>query len=636
MSATLWDYQARVGREIAERAEKDVASRTRWQAARPGLYREFMRSMGLDPLPPRCDVRLTDYGAFAGPGYRARRLAWQVLPDCWATGILYLPDPRPDEKLPGVLYTCGHGTIGTYSYQAHAMMWARRGYACLIFDTIEQHDNPGDHHGTSLGKRYDWFSLGYSGATGELWNSIRALDAFSGLAEVDPARLGVTGVSGGGAHSFLLGIADDRVRAVATACGVTVPEQTIRDRHIPNHCDCMYYHNLYGRDPSEFAALIAPRALFYSFAARDTIFSLGEYRGVYTRTKRLYRLLGCGERCAMQIHPIGHGYHPTSHAAMKRWFDRYVAGRRMPDSPYGEMEQKERTTSIFNGRGPSPNNLNLLPELLSPRGAFTLPRSPGDWPAIREAAKRQIRREVLCRLERSRDRLKMKIVHNVLPEGNPSLKYQGELGGMELWAEVWAPAKGARRVIVGVAGEDETSFEVLRRLGAFAGDSVLVGLEPRGAGFTASAAGVRRHLLRAGAITGMMPTLMTIQDLGQVLPFLRRQSWAKGRPLCLYGRGDAGVACIYHAIFDDSVRGLVVEDIPMSHADGAYLLGVLRTCDIEHAFGLFAPRPLGIVGTAFIYRRWDGRVYQRLGHPERFVNMRLDVRTVIEKVAGML
>jgi len=172
-------------------------------------------------------------------------------------------------------------------------MWARRGYACLIFDTLEQADNIGTHPGLIISLRNDWLSMGYSAAGGELLNSIRALDLLCSLPNVDTERIGGTGISGGGAHSFYVTIADERIKALATVAGVATPEYTLASRHLPHHCDCMYFHNPYQYDTAEFAGLIAPRPALFCYASQDSLFSNGEYKSLVNRTKKIYKLHDC-------------------------------------------------------------------------------------------------------------------------------------------------------------------------------------------------------------------------------------------------------------------------------------------------------------------------------------------------------
>ena len=623
MATTLWDHQVRLSRQIALRAGEGIATREDWLGAREGLHGEFMRSMGLHPLPQRCDLGLTEHGEVRGDGYRAVKLSWQILPDCWATGLLYYPDPLPAGKLPAMLYTCGHGLIGTLHYQQHGILFARRGYACLCFDTIEQHDNPGEHHGTYYGKRYDWLSMGYSGATGEMWNSIRALDVLSGMPEVDAERIGVTGVSGGGAHSLFLAIADSRIRAVATVCGACVPEQTLRDRHLCNHCDCMYYTNLYHRDTSEFAALIAPRPLLLVFGRHDSLFSLDEYQAVFERTRRIYRLCGSEERCDMLIHPVGHGYHPQAHAAIEKWFDRHVAGdERAELQPDPQDVKEEKVISVFAGNPPTPNHLDLLPELLSPRGSFPLPDNAQGWPDARKTAVDALRKEAFHLIDDAKVDFQFAEIRHIISANSTTKRYRGELDGVELWAEAHFPANEPEKIVVGVAGPGEMASDVALRMSEFAVKCAAVAIEPRGCGFTTAPSEMRHHLLRAGVVTGFPPALLMIQDLRHVLDFFLTQPFAKGKPVYLYGRGEAAVACLYHAIFDDRIRGVVLHDIPASHRDGGYLLNILRTADIEQALGLLCPRPLGLCGTVFNLRHWVNRVYQRCGAADKLIQSR--------------
>ena len=53
------------------------------------------------------------------------------------------------------------------------------------------------------------------------WDGMRAVDYLISRPEVDPEQIGAFGCSGGGAMTALLGAADKRVKAIATACYIT-------------------------------------------------------------------------------------------------------------------------------------------------------------------------------------------------------------------------------------------------------------------------------------------------------------------------------------------------------------------------------------------------------------------------------
>ena len=62
------------------------------------------------------------------------------------------------------------------------------------------------------------------------------------------------------------------------------------------------------------------------------------------------------------------------------------------------------------------------------------------------------------------------------------------------------------------------------------------------------------------------------------------------------GKGQAGILAAYAALFEPSIKEVVVIDPPKSHKEGPHFLGVLRLLDIPEALGLLAPTPLTIVG----------------------------------------
>ena len=55
------------------------------------------------------------------------------------------------------------------------------------------------------------------------------------------------------------------------------------------------------------------------------------------------------------------------------------------------------------------------------------------------------------------------------------------------------------------------------------------------------------------------------------------------------------ILCIYAALFEPSIREVVVVAPPTSHAEGPAFLNVLRALDIPDALGLLAPRRLALV-----------------------------------------
>jgi len=649
MGMSIWDYYVALAGKISDGALRGINSLAEWQAYRSELYRRFMRSVGLDCLPERCDLSVTPYGEFTGRGYRVRKLAYRMLPDCWATGSLYLPDPLPAGKLPTVLYLCGHAAIGEFSYQAHAIMWARRGYACFVLNTIEQSDNPGVHFGILPGLRNDWISLGYCSLGGELWNSIRALDMLETLPQVDADRIGATGCSGGGTMSFFLGLADERVKLFASVAGVNLPKYAIKHRVIRNACDCGYYHNFYQLDTSEFAALMAPRAALFGFASDDGLFCRDEYHALVDRARKVYRLYGCEDKCQLCEYPGPHGYQLVTMHTINDWFDTYVAGSkhramsddeaknafREGDPPIGatDDEYPERITAIFNGRPPSPHRLDQLPELLSPTGAVELPQGRDDWPGIRDAVKETLRSKIFHLIDHMDEKL------DVEPLGSwvgtttavQYKKYQCRLGGMDVWVEIKGPAAPTGKVIVVVAGAGENAPEVGNRVAERAGKCLIVRIEPRGGGFTSCHPANDQFVLRAGVSAGVTPTMLMVHDLHHVMKFVHDLPFVRGQQIYLYGRANAGVACLYHAIFDEKVAGVVLDTIPVSHRRGGYILGILRVLDMDHALGLIAPRPLGLVASPTKHCSWVARVYARLDCSERLI-VSGSLTTAVQKV----
>ena len=138
----------------------------------------------------------------------------------------------------------GHASSGKAGDFAMASLFARNGFAVLSYDPIGQGErleylDPKNLTAMSKGDPYPGASLA-SRATGEHgeaglqptligdavaryfgWDGMRAVDYLVSRPEVDANEIGAFGCSGGGAMTALLGAADRRVKATATACYFT-------------------------------------------------------------------------------------------------------------------------------------------------------------------------------------------------------------------------------------------------------------------------------------------------------------------------------------------------------------------------------------------------------------------------------
>ena len=144
-----------------------------------------------------------------------------------------------------------------------------------------------------------WLSLGYTPAGPEVWNAIRALDYLETRQEVDPKRIAVTGISGGGAMTWFTAAVDDRIQVAVPVLASWTIDAQIQENVVHHNCDCIYFQNTYQADLPLAAALIAPRPLKLMGAERDVAFPPMGYRAAYQRAQRIYGLYGASEKFAM-------------------------------------------------------------------------------------------------------------------------------------------------------------------------------------------------------------------------------------------------------------------------------------------------------------------------------------------------
>lgn len=397
-------YLEQLVRTAEQSLAKEVPDKAAWLANKDRYRRELKEMLGLDPEPPRGDLKPVITGTIEGDGFVVEKLHFQSIPGLYVTANFYRPKTISG-KLPTILYVSGHGPTyapdGTScgnkaSYQHHGIWFARHGYTCLILDTVQWGEILGEHWGTYKLNRWWWVSRGYTPAGVETWAGIRALDYLATRPEVDMEKIGVTGRSGGGAYSWFITAVDDRIAVSAPTAGITTLRDHVINGVIEGHCDCMYFVNLYGWDFDKLAALSAPRPLLISNTDKDDIFPLGGVIRIHESTRRIYELLDAGKNLGLQIAEGPHKDTQPLNIGAFHWFERFLKGKDLMDTiaePAVKMfkpEQLRVFTEI-----PKDEINTSIDETFVPMANPPVPQTREEWAKMRDGWMKVLRERIV-------------------------------------------------------------------------------------------------------------------------------------------------------------------------------------------------------------------------------------------------
>jgi dienelactone hydrolase len=153
-----------------------------------------------------------------------------------------------------------------------------------------------------------------------------ALDYLSHRPEVDPKRIGATGMSMGSTRSWWLAAVDERVAATVGVACLTRYENLILHGNLRAHG--LYYFT-YGLlkhfDTEGVLALLAPRPFLALTGDLDYGSPVDGIRILEEKVSRVYRAVGAPDRFKSIVYPdTGHVYTPEMRAEMLAWFERWL------------------------------------------------------------------------------------------------------------------------------------------------------------------------------------------------------------------------------------------------------------------------------------------------------------------------
>jgi dienelactone hydrolase len=341
-------------RTLGERSLAEVRTLEDWNKTKVAARQQLFEMLGLDPLPPKTDLKATVTGTLDHADFTVEKLHYQSRPGLYVTANVYVPK-KLSAPAPAILYVCGHAVVKTngvsfgnkVGYQHWGAWFARNGYVCMVVDTVQLGEIEGVHHGTHTKDMWWWNSRGYSAAAAEAWNCIRALDYLQSRKDVDGERIGVTGRSGGGAYSWWIAALDERVKVACPTAGIVDLQSHVVDGCVEGHCDCMFMVNTYRWDYAQVAALMAPRPLLIVNTDKDTIFPLDGVVRLHERVRGIYDLYNKPDQLGLVLTEGPHKDTQELQVPVMRWFNKWLKKNEAPVPNYAEKLFTGQQLKVF-------------------------------------------------------------------------------------------------------------------------------------------------------------------------------------------------------------------------------------------------------------------------------------------------
>jgi len=310
-------YTEEEGKAELKKLESLYSNKAEWEERRQMLRTAILEGLNLSPLPSRTPLNAVISSKRTYDGYSVENVYFESIPGYYVCGNLYRP-LDDSIKHPGVLCPHGHfqgDSLGAWGrlrpeQQKRCATLARMGAVVFSYsmfgwggEPIKQLDSAAiiEKPDTAIIRKNHGIPLAL---TMQTWNSMRAVDFFESLPEVDMTKIAITGASGGGTQTFLLAALDDRVT-------VSVPVVMV-SCHFFGGCNCesglpIHQSAKHFTNNAEIAAMVAPKPLLMISDGDD--WTKNEPTVELPFIKRIYSFYGAGDNAENVHFPDGvHDY----------------------------------------------------------------------------------------------------------------------------------------------------------------------------------------------------------------------------------------------------------------------------------------------------------------------------------------
>ncbi|MDO8540454.1 MAG: acetylxylan esterase [Opitutaceae bacterium] len=337
----LKDYvYARSARHFAQGdAARDGIKTAEQLRERQARIRQFMIESvgGLPASDTPLNARVT--GVVPGKGFTIEKIIFESRPRHYVTANLYLPEQRTG-RTGAVLFLSGHHATAKQvaEYQNVCQTLVQAGLIVLAQDPVGQGERhsyydpetkkttvrpgTGEHEYAGVQARF----VGDQIARYFLHDAMRGIDYLLTRPEVDPARIGVTGNSGGGTQTSLVMLADPRLAAAAPGTFITSREAYQWTNQGQDAEQNWFGFTSAGFDHEDILLAMAPKPVCV-LAVTSDFFPIEGTRRTVERARRAWAIHGRGPMLELAEDLSLHSYTPNLARAAARFFARHLLQR---------------------------------------------------------------------------------------------------------------------------------------------------------------------------------------------------------------------------------------------------------------------------------------------------------------------
>ena len=285
----------------------------------------------------KTDLHATITGRIAADGFHVEKLLYQSLPGFYVTALVYVPE-NGEKKHPAVLLAAGHSPKGKIYYQEISERLAKRGYLVISWDPVGQGERSQFWDAGMSKSRYNLicaehavmgnlaYLAGANLARWEIWDGIRAVDYLLTRPDVDGTKISLTGSSGGGFQTALLGALDERIKVIIPSCYITALPMRVENRIFLDP-DSDPEQDLYGFiskgvDHAGLLLMMYPRPVMVATVALDFFPVQGGHKS-YEEARAFYARFGHADRIGFAESYNPHQYSLKNQESALNFLDRF-------------------------------------------------------------------------------------------------------------------------------------------------------------------------------------------------------------------------------------------------------------------------------------------------------------------------